>query len=270
MSSKTKGDNHVMKVASFNANSIRARLPIITDWLMAERPDILCVQETKVQDKDFPAQAFEGLGYHCAFFGQKSYNGVAILSRQSPNAVVAGFEDEVPDEQARLLKIELDSLTVVNTYIPQGQDPQSEKFQYKLAWFERLKAYFTKHCDPEGQVLWVGDFNVAPQPVDVYDPDRLAGHVGYHPDEHAALQAVMDWGFVDVFRRHNPHEQAFTFWDYRIPNAVKRGLGWRIDLICATRPLAARSTRAWVDVAPRLKPRPSDHTFIVAEFQIKL
>lgn len=268
MSSKTKSDNRIMKIASFNANSIRARLPILVDWLASEQPDILCVQETKVQDPDFPQQAFQDHGYHCTFNGQKSYNGVAVLSRQVSTVVAVGFEDGGNDEQARLLVVEIDGLTVVNTYLPQGQDPNSEKFQYKLAWFDRLKAYFEKRCDPQGQVLWVGDFNVAPEPIDVYDPDKLAGSIGYHPAEHKALQAVMDWGFVDVYRQHNPDEQVYTFWDYRIPNAVKRGLGWRIDHICATRPLADRSTKAWIDVAPRLLTRPSDHTFIVAEFKI--
>jgi exodeoxyribonuclease-3 len=256
-----------MKIASFNANSIRARLPIIIDWLAAERPEILCVQETKVQDPDFPRQAFLDQDYHSTILGQKSYNGVAILSRRLPQAVRLGFEDDETDEEARLVSVAYEGLTVVNTYIPQGQAPESEKFQYKLAWFKRLRAYFERNYDPREQVLWVGDFNVAPEPIDVYDPVQLAGSIGYHPDEHKALQAVMDWGFTDVYRRHNPDEQTYTFWDYRIPNAVKRGLGWRIDHICATRPLAERSTGAWIDMAPRLLPRPSDHTFIVAEFE---
>jgi exodeoxyribonuclease-3 len=256
-----------MKIASFNANSIRARMPIILAWLENEKPDALCIQETKVQDADFPYQPFEALGYHSTFKGQKSYNGVAALSRQVPTAVGTGLDDGEQEEEARLVKIEIDGVTVVNTYLPQGQDPDSEKFQFKLAWFRRLKAYFERNFDPDGFVLWVGDFNVAPQPIDVYDPDRLAGSVGYHPAEHQALQAVMDWGFVDVFRRHNPAERVYTFWDYRLPKAVQRGLGWRIDHICATRPLADRSTGAWIDLAPRLLPKPSDHTFIVAEFQ---
>ena len=268
MSSKTKGDKRIMKIASFNANSIRARLPIIVDWLAAQGPDVLCVQETKVQDPDFPQQIFQDQGYHCTFFGQKSYNGVAILTQRLPTAVVSGLQDDNRDEQARFLSVDIDGLTVVNTYIPPGQDPDAEQFQYKLTWFERHKAYFESNCDPGKPLLWVGDFNVAPEPIDVYDPDKLAGSVGYHPAERKALQAVMDWGFVDVYRRHNPDEQVYTFWDYRIPNAVKRGLGWRIDHICATRALADRSTSAWIDVAPRLLPRPSDHTFIVAEFNL--
>jgi len=257
-----------MKIASFNANSVRARLPIITAWLGAERPDILCIQETKVQDPDFPWQTFQEQGYHSTFFGQKSYNGVAVLSRQAPTDVAPGFQDGADEAEARLLKVAFDDLTVVNTYIPQGQDPDSDKFQYKLAWFERLKAYFQRNCDPRGHVLWVGDFNVAPEPIDVYDPDQLAGSVGFHPAEHQALKAVMAWGFVDVYRQHNPREKMFTFFDYRIPNAAKRGLGWRIDHICATRALAECATSAWIDMAPRLEPKPSDHTFIAAEFQL--
>jgi exodeoxyribonuclease-3 len=268
MSSKTKGDKPAMKIASFNANSIRARLPIIVDWLNLERPDILCVQETKVQDPDFPQQAFEEIGYHSTFLGQKSYNGVAVLSLQAPTVVATGFQDGERDEEARLLTTTFGELKVVNTYIPQGQAPESEKFKYKLDWFKRLIAFFERNYDPQAKVVWVGDFNVAPQPIDVYDPDQLAGSIGYHPAEHKALQTVMDWGFVDIYRRHKPDEQVFTFWDYRIPNAVKRGLGWRIDHICATQTLADRSTDAWIDVAPRLLPRPSDHTFIVAEFDL--
>ena len=257
-----------MKIASFNTNSIRARLPIIVDWLTAEQPDILCVQETKVQDPDFPQHAFEEIGYHSTFLGQKSYNGVATLSLMTPSTVAYGFGDGGNDEEARLLTATFDGLTVVNTYVPQGQAPDSEKFQFKLDWFQRLQAYFKNNWDPQQQVLWVGDFNVAPEPIDVYDPEQLAGSIGYHPDEHTALQAVMDWGFVDIYRQHNPGVQEYTFWDYRIPNAVKRGLGWRIDHICATRSLARRSTKAWIDVAPRLLPRPSDHTFIVATFTL--
>ena len=268
MSRKTKGDNRIMKIASFNANSIRARLPIISDWLTTNCPDILCVQETKVQDPDFPQKAIQEIGYHSSFLGQKSYNGVAILSIEPPTAVAPGFEDGEYDEEARLLTAMFGDLKVVNTYIPQGQAPDSEKFQYKLEWFKRLRAFFEKNCDPQEPVIWAGDFNVAPTPIDVYDPEQLAGNIGYHPDEHAALQTLMEWGFVDVYRQHKPDEQVYTFWDYRIPNAVKRGLGWRIDHICATQPLADRSTDAWIDVAPRLLTRPSDHTFIVAEFDL--
>lgn len=257
-----------MRIASFNANGIRARLPLVLAWLEANAPDVLCVQETKVQDRDFPVAPFRERGYHCTFRGQKSYNGVAFLSRHAPSDVRAGFDDGDPAEAPRLLTAVFDGVTVINTYIPQGQSPTSEQFAYKLQWFARLKAYFAERFDPAAALVWTGDFNVAPQPIDVYDPDKLLGSVGYHPQEHRALTDVMDWGFRDVYRRHHPDERAFTFWDYRVPNAVKRGLGWRIDHICATRGLAARCTAAWIDLQPRLAPRPSDHTVIAAEFDL--
>ena len=258
-----------MKIASFNANGIRARMPIIIDWLKEESPDILCIQETKVQDHDFPHKPLEDIGYFCRFKGQKSYNGVAILSRKPPRDVVTGFGDGNDKEEPRIIRLNIDGIVIVNTYIPQGQDPASDKFKYKISWFDRLRKYFESNFEPTSPILWVGDFNVAPSPIDVYDPDKLLGSVGYHPDEHQALKNVMAWGFVDVFRMHNPDEKAFTFWDYRIPNAVKRGIGWRVDHICATGSLAEVSKTAWIDKEPRMRPRPSDHTFIIAEFNLK-
>ena len=144
----------------------------------------------------------------------------------------------------------------------------SEKFEYKLNWYARLREYFETNFTPDRPIIWVGDFNVAPTPIDVYDPEKLAGSVCFHPDEHKALANVMGWGFIDIFRKHRPEEKSFSFWDYRIPNAVKRGLGWRIDHICATQPAADRSTDCWIDIAPRMKPKPSDHTYVVAEFDL--
>ncbi len=255
-----------MKIASFNANGIRARMPIILQWLEQESPDVLCVQETKVQDHDFPYQPLQDAGYHCFAKGQKSYNGVAILSKNPPADTVSGFGDGDATEAPRIIRATFEGIVVVNTYVPQGREPDSEMFRYKLDWFKRLLEYFTRNFNPEMPILWAGDFNVAPMPLDVYDPEKLLGSIGFHPQEHSALASVMNWGFVDVFRQHKPQEKSFTFWDYRIPNAVKRGLGWRVDHICATRCLADASTAAWIEVEPRLAPRPSDHTFIVAEF----
>jgi exodeoxyribonuclease III len=258
----------IVKIASFNANSLRARMPVILRWLGEASPDILCLQETKVQDKDFPRAPLEGAGYQCCFRGQKSYNGVAILSRTEPTDVVAGFHETDDKESPRLIRATIGAVTVINTYIPQGQEVASEKFEYKLDWFKRLGGYFRENFSPADPLIWVGDFNVAPTPIDVYDPETLAGNVCFHPDEHRALASIMDWGFVDVYRRHRPTDPTFSFFDYRIPNAVKRGIGWRIDHICATEPLAARSVDAVIDVAPRLWPKPSDHTFIAAEFDL--
>ena len=257
-----------MKIASFNANGIRARMPIILEWLERESPDVLCLQETKVQDPDFPHQPLEGAGYHCSVKGQKSYNGVAILSKNRPENIASGFEDDDEKEGPRLIRATVNDIVIVNTYVPQGRDPESEMFRYKLDWFKRLFDYFERNFNTEMPIIWTGDFNVAPTPMDVYDPEKLAGSVCFHPDEHNALQRMVDWGLEDVFRRHHPDEQVFTFWDYRIPNGVKRNLGWRIDHILTTRSLANASTDSWVDQEPRLLTRPSDHTPIVAEFSI--
>jgi len=256
-----------MKIASFNVNGIRARMPVLVRWLDSEKPDIVCLQETKVQDADFPVSVLTEAGYQCAYRGQKSYNGVAILSRVVPEQVHAGFGDEF-DTEARLIAARVEGLWVVNTYIPQGQDPASEKFRYKLEWIARLGRFFSEGFQPGDPLVWVGDFNVAPTPLDVYDPQTLLGSVCYHPDEHRALSAVEKWGFVDVYRRHRPEDPAFSFFDYRVPNALKRGIGWRIDHIWATEPMAEKSTGAWIDLAPRTWEKPSDHTFIVAEFNL--
>lgn len=255
-----------MKIASFNVNGIRARMPIILQWLGQHQPDALCLQETKVQDPDFPLQSLAEVGYHAAFKGQKSYNGVAILSPAEPAKVSAGFEDG--SEGTRLISAEINGVTIVNTYIPQGRDVKSEHFAFKLEWYDRLYSYFDTRFDPGDQLVWVGDLNVAPTALDVYDPEKLTGSVCYHPDEHKALQRMVDWGMEDVFRRHHPDEQVFTFWDYRIPNGVKRNLGWRIDHVLATQNLVDASSYCWVDKEPRLLTRPSDHTPIVAEFSI--
>jgi len=267
-----------VKVATYNANSIRARLPLVLDWLRRESPDVLCVQETKVQDKDFPTEPFREAGYHVTFRGQKAHAGVAVFSREKPQEVSYGLDDGGEPDEPRLIRAAIrvpaegggeEALPVVNTYVPQGRSPDSEHFQYKLEWLARLRALFERHYSPQEPLLWVGDFNVAPEPMDVHDPQRLRDHVDFHPDARAALERVRGWGFVDVFRRHHPEEPGqYTFWDYRARNAVENGLGWRVDHIWSTEPLARRSTAAWIDVEARRAERPSDHTFLVAEFDL--
>ena len=256
-----------MKIASFNVNSIRARLKIVLDWLQKESPDVLCLQETKVPDKDYPWKIFEDIHYSSVFRGEKSYKGVAILSKAPMEDVLIGF-DEYESEGTRIITTSINKIPIVNTYVPQGLNPLSEEFREKLDWLQRLYDYFDENFRPDKALIWAGDFNVAPEPADVYDPKSMFGHVGYHPDEHANLQRLKDWGFVDVFRIHNPEPDQYTFWDYRIRNAVKHKMGWRIDHIWATRPLAEKSVRAWIDIDPRLSDKPSDHTFVVAEFGI--
>lgn len=258
----------MFKIATFNANSIRARLPIILAWLAREQPDVLCVQETKVQDQDFPAADLEAAGYQVIFRGQKAHAGVAMISREAPEQVAAGFDDDAgPADEPRFLRAVYRGIHVLNTYVPQGREPDSEHFQYKLAWFKRLRAFLERHYTPDMPLLWVGDFNVATEDIDVYDPVGLRGHVDFHPDAQAALEYVRQWGFVDVFRQFHPHEPGhFSYWDYRARNALARGIGWRIDHIWATAPLAARATACWIDVEARQLPSPSDHTFVVGEF----
>ena len=254
-----------MKVASFNVNSIRSRMPVVLSWLAEHQPDILCVQETKVQDIDFPTETFAKTGYQYIFKGQKSYNGVAIFSRGGIENIQFGFDEE-PKDKARLIKAEIEGIVVVNTYIPQGYLADSEKFEYKLAWFSRLRGYFDKNFKPGDAILWLGDFNVAPEPIDVYDPEGLLGHVCYHPRAQEALNEVMRWGFVDVFRNHCKEAGQYTFWDYRLRGSVGRNLGWRLDHIMATKILAEKAIACYIDKAPRFADRPSDHTPIVAEF----
>jgi exodeoxyribonuclease-3 len=255
-----------VKIATFNANSLRSRLPIILGWLEKNRPDVLCVQETKVQDVDFPHEAFDKTGYEYAFKGQKSYNGVAVFSRSKISKVEFGFKDE-PKDEARLLKAVVGGVTIVNTYVPQGYEPDSEKFQYKLQWFNRLNKYFKANFKPSQRIVWLGDFNIAPEAIDVYDPKGLLGHVCYHPEVHKVLKKVMAWGFTDVFRMHCKEAKQYTFWDYRM-NAFKRNAGWRLDHIMATKPMAKKCTACYIDIEPRLAEKPSDHTFLVAEFDI--
>jgi len=254
-----------MKISSFNVNSLRARLPLVLQWLAEHQPDVLAVQETKVQDIDFPTDAFDKTGYRYVFRGQKSYNGVAIFSRSEISNVKFGFDDE-PKDQPRLVKAETNGIVIVNTYIPQGYLPESEKFEYKLNWFKRLLTFFDKNFEPADSVLWLGDFNVAPEPIDVYDPEGLLGHVCFHPDVHKALNEVVQWGFSDLFRKHCREPGQYTFWDYRMRNSFKRNLGWRLDHIMATKPLAKKCTACYIDKEPRLAERPSDHTPIIAEF----
>ena len=255
-----------MKVATFNANSIRSRLEAILAWLAAHAPDVLCVQETKVEDRDFPAAPFIARGYHAVFRGEKSYNGVALLARAQPTAVSFGLDDGGPADATRLVCAEVGGIHIVNTYVPQGREIDHPMYAYKLEWFRRLKAYFGRHFTPALKVLWVGDLNVAPEAMDVHNAAEQANHVCYHADVRRAFADTVAWGFVDVFRKHHPEPGQYSFFDYRTPNAAKRGMGWRVDHVLATRPLAARSTDCCIDLAPRLQPKPSDHTFMVAEF----
>lgn len=256
----------IMKIATFNANSIRTRAEIIGDWIKDQQPDILCVQETKVQDKDFPAAGFSALGYQVIFRGQKAYNGVAILSRRPFSDIHLNLKGAA-DEQARFISAIIYNVHVINVYVPQGFAIGTDKFRYKLEWLEDLLTYIKGHYDQAMPIIMTGDFNVALEPIDLYDPEGMKDEVGFHPDEQAMIKEFMDWGFIDIFRLHHK-DIGYTFWDYRIPNGFKRNMGWRIDYIFATKPLAEKSTKIWIDKEPRAREKPSDHTFLVAEFDI--
>ncbi len=257
------------KLATFNVNGIRARLETVVGWLTDHQPDVLCCQEIKCQEKDFPAGPFEEAGYFVALRGQKSFNGVAILSRRKPDEVLRGFADGEPDEEARLIAARVDGVWVVNTYVPQGRDPDNPAFQYKLQYFRRLKRWFEERFDPGRPLLWTGDMNVAPAEIDVFDPKRMEGTVGFHPLERQALSEASTWGFIDCYRKHRPDEKQFTFWDYRLPKSFERNLGWRLDHILATRPLAEACLECRVDSDLRGRPSPSDHTVVWAEFDLE-
>ncbi len=257
-----------LKIATFNANSIRTRLETILSWLEKQNPDILCIQETKVTDDLFPSQRFEEAGFSVTFKGQKSYNGVAIISREKPSTIRFGFDDGGEPDQTRLLYARFGPLHVVNTYVPQGRDIQNEMFQYKLDWFRRLQEYFDRHFTPRMKVVWLGDLNIAPEAMDIHNAERQKNHVCYHEDVRNAFQRTKAWGFEDVFRKHHPEAGQYTFFDYRTPGAARRGLGWRIDHILASGPLTRMSTDSYIDLEPRLQERPSDHTFLVAEFDV--
>jgi exodeoxyribonuclease-3 len=256
-----------MKIATFNANSIRSRVPILSDWLAQNKPDVLAIQETKAQDSDFPVDAFTDSGYDIVFKGQKRYNGVALFCKTPPTNVSYGLDDE-PKDESRLIAATVSGVHIVNTYVPQGRSPESDMFTYKLQWYKRVKDYLNRRFKPTDNVIWLGDLNVAMEARDVHNADKVFGSVCYCPEVIAAIKDVMDFGFTDTFRMHNQEDQQYTFWDYRVPNGFKRNMGWRLDYIMATESLAKKCTSCVVDKAPRELEKPSDHTFLIAEFDI--
>jgi exodeoxyribonuclease-3 len=255
----------VMKIASYNVNSIRRRQSLVVDWLARHQPDVMCLQETKVPDEQFPLDAFREAGYHATFRGMKSYNGVATLSRERPEYVMHGLHEGPDNEDTRILQTVIGGVPIINTYVPQGQSISSEKYAFKLAWFARIRSYFETRLDPAKPAIWLGDLNVAPEPIDVYHPDRRVNDVDFHIDARNACKTAVAWGFVDLFRTLHPDRVQYTYWDY-FRNAFERNFGWRIDHILATRPLADRCRTVEVDVEARQASGASDHTIIWAEF----
>lgn len=254
-----------MLIATWNVNSVRARKERVLAWLSAQQPDALCLQETKVTDDAFPSAEFEALGYHVVVSGQRTYNGVAILSRTPLAEVVRKFDDGEEEPEARFLSARISGVRVVCVYVPNGQVVGSDKFSYKLAWLSRLRRYLDLHCDSAEPLALCGDLNVAPEPRDVHDPAAWQDTVLFHPDARTALQELCAWGLVDAFRLHHSEAGLYSWWDYR-QLAFPKNHGLRIDHILVTKSLAARCVSAHIDRETRKGQGASDHAPVVASF----
>jgi exodeoxyribonuclease III len=254
-----------MKIATWNINSIRRRLSLVLDWMAQNRPDVLCLQETKVQDSEFPAEAFRNAGYHVRFRGMKGYNGVATLSLKEPESTVHGLHEGPDSEDTRILLTVVDGIPIVNSYVPQGFRIGTDKYVFKLEWFLRVRRYFGERLDPSQPAIWTGDMNVAPEPIDVYHPDHRVNDVDFHIDARNAYKSAVGWGFVDTFRQLYPERVQYTYWDY-YGNAFAYNRGWRIDHMLATPALAAACRQVETDMAARALVGASDHTVVWADF----
>lgn len=255
-----------MRVATWNVNSLRARLPRVEEFLAYAAPDVLCLQETKVSDADFPSMAFQALGYDSAAYGGAGrWNGVAILSRIGLDDVRAGFGPG-PDAESRSMAATCGGIRVCSVYVPNGRALDSEHYQAKLAWLEQLRDFLDDQCDPETDLVVCGDFNIAPEDKDVYDPARYVGATHVSPAEREALTRIMSWGLVDVFRRLQPQERLFTWWDYRAGD-FHNHRGMRIDLVLATPRLADRAALGLIDRNARKGKLPSDHAPVIVDFR---
>ncbi len=255
----------VLRIATFNANSIRVRMPILLGWLKKEKPDVLAVQETKVQDSEFPKEPIEQAGWNVVFHGQKGYNGVAFISQKPLEKVDRGFYKQA-EEQARFITGEYAGVRLFNTYIPQGHAIDSEKYQYKLKYLADLRKYFEKNAPNDQPSLWMGDMNVARTEIDLNNPKGNKEHPCFHIDARNAFEETLNEKWTDLFREKVKEGGHYTFWDMRFPGAFERNAGWRIDLILGTPPMAGRLKDIWIDTKPRGMEKPSDHTFLVAEF----
>ena len=255
-----------MKISTFNANSIRSRLPIILDWITKNKPDVLGIQETKVQNVDFPQSVFNEIGYHVCFEGEKSYNGVAIISKEKPIEIIAGFDDGGPADKTRIICAKFEKFLVINTYIPQGRAIDHIMYKYKLSWYKRLKKFISKYLEDNKSIAWIGDMNIAVNPIDVSNPKTKKNDPCYHIDAREAFLDTCDLGFIDLFRKFNEDQEIYSFYDYRVKDAVLRNIGWRIDYILTTEELTKKCINCKIDLEPRKKEKPSDHTFVTASF----
>ena len=252
-----------MIVATWNINSIRMRLPRLLQWLERRRPDVVCLQETKVVDEDFPADPLRALGYQCSFRGEKSYNGVAILSLSPPADLLTRLPDEGADSPCRFLAGTIGGIRIINIYAPNGGEVGSDRYAFKLDWYKRLRRYLDAHAAPQGDVLLCGDFNVAPEDRDVWDPEQWRGQILCSEPERNAFRELLSWGFTDTLRMLRPEAGIYTWWDYR-GGAFHRGWGLRIDHILASPPVAGRCSAVEVDRDERKGEKPSDHAPVVA------
>jgi exodeoxyribonuclease-3 len=256
-----------MKIATWNINSISVRLEQVLKWLQETQTEVLCLQETKCPDEKFPAFEIKFCGYETVFIGEKSYNGVAIISRYPIESVQYNLPDDPPDASKRLISCVIKGVKIVNVYVPNGTELWSEKYHFKLDWLMRLRKFLDSNFSKTENVLLCGDFNIAPDERDVWSVEAWEGKLHFSKPERAALEHLKKWGFVDVFRKLNNDKKEFSWWNYR-ENAFLNNHGLRIDLIWASETLAAECTACWIDKRVRLWERPSDHVPVVAEFQV--
>lgn len=253
-----------LKIATWNVNSLRVRLSQVLNWLRDNQPDVLAIQETKVLDANFPLVEINQAGYQAMFSGQKAYNGVALFSRIEGLYPIFDMP-KFADPQRRLLGITVGDIRIINIYVPNGESIQSEKFRYKLNWLSHLKSFLQNELSNYSKLIVLGDFNIAPDDLDVYDPKRWEGQVLCSEFERTLLREILQLGFKDSFRLHPQPEKSFSWWDYRL-NAFKRNLGLRIDHIFVSDALSAQCRHCMIDKMPRSWERPSDHTPVIAEF----
>jgi len=254
-----------MKIATWNVNSVRARLDNVLEWLRAMEPDVVLLQEIKCETTAFPALEFQSLGYEVRAFGQKSYNGVAILSRHKIENVTEGLAGDPADTQARYIEADIAGIRVASLYLPNGNPVDSEKFPYKLAWMERLRLRALELLALEKPVVLGGDYNIIPEAVDVYDPKAWEGDALFHADSRAAYRRLVQSGYTEAFRALHPDKtHAYSFWDYQA-GAWQRDNGLRIDHFLLSPEAADRLTQCFIDRTPRGKEKASDHTPVMME-----
>jgi exodeoxyribonuclease-3 len=255
-----------MKIASWNVNSLNVRLPHVLAWSAAARPDVLALQETKLTDDKFPVEELMAIGYHSIFSGQKTYNGVAVLSREQAHDPVADIPG-LDDPQRRVLAATVGGVRIVNLYVVNGSEVGSEKFEYKIQWLEKVTAWLASEMKRHEKLVVLGDFNIAPDDRDVYDPEEWREKILCSTPERGALEKILGLGLTDTFRMFEQEERTWSWWDYRM-NMFRRKLGLRIDLVLASEAMAKHCTASYIDIEPRRQERPSDHAPAIAEFDL--